>query len=937
ERLAQRHPRLEDELRSLHAEFENLERVLDEAAASPEFPLEELSRLHARGGHRRYRIEGEIARGGQGAVMRIWDSDLKRHLAMKLTLGRVTSSSAGDGDSPTPASSTPPLDSRTIHRFLNEAKITGQLDHPGIVPIHELGVDDDGQAYFTMKLVNGHSLHEIFHRHRQGDPEWPTQRCVGLILKATEAVAYAHSKGIIHRDLKPANIMVGEYGEVYVMDWGMARDLGREPDPREPDAETQPAGEPSLQALVTQEGGVFGTPAYMPPEQARGEISKLDERSDVYALGAVLYELQTGHAPYKDLVEDAAGAGLLELVWSRPPSPIDALADSAHPELVAIANKAMQRRLGARYAAATELLKDLRAHSEGRVVQAFEYGMVAELRKWVHRNRALASTLAAAVALLTLGAIGVLRSEYLRAQSDRARLREAELATIEDELLLTYSGLLHPLAPGHPVDEDWRMWAQRARRLEERMERMRVDLGYPAWDRVLQEAFDSADPDDPLVVKSRMQATYVDAIRGFPLKDRDEFTADEASTYRAALDAFEVSSQTYKCSAVIDAALLRLDRKAVGGDQRREYLVRGWAGMSGLPVGGVGELLQRIEAMDSAGDVQSAASGVSWEECVADIANASESPRYGGLELRPSMGVFPLGKNANTGLWEFWVPGTGELPLPDPTGGWAVDERSAIVLVLIPGGDVSLGVQNTDPTQPRFEEWAEEWERPVRKFPRLDPFYFSKFELTQGQWLRVTGTQPCWKPAGSDERGFPVVTLAHPVESVTWDEARIALSRVGLQHPTEAQWSLASGEQSGLRYGASDDPAWAESHSNYADLSRVTEGSQPEVMPNVNDGYSKHRPVGFGLPNVYGVHDCLGNVREWCGDWYSEGFSEEKLISIEPGSGAKEPEYLAFMVVRGGSFRYGIAEHRLSKRFQLPPSLADPDLGVRPSLSAQLR
>jgi len=144
----------------------------------------------------RYKLEGEVARGGMGAILRVWDEDLRRYLAMKVVLGK--------GDAPGSAR-TPQVDTRALARFLEEAQVTGQLDHPGIVPVHELGLDADGRVYFTMKLVKGRDLKAIFDLVFEEKEGWNETRALSVILRACEAVAYAHRKGVIHRDLKPAN------------------------------------------------------------------------------------------------------------------------------------------------------------------------------------------------------------------------------------------------------------------------------------------------------------------------------------------------------------------------------------------------------------------------------------------------------------------------------------------------------------------------------------------------------------------------------------------------------------------------------------------------------------------------------------------------------------------------------------------------------------
>jgi serine/threonine protein kinase len=225
----------------------------------------------------RYKIADEVARGGQGVIYRVWDGDLRRHLAMKVVLGKGT-----DGEAATPQS--PAVNSRSLGRFLEEAQVTSQLDHPGIVPVHELGLDSSGQLYFTMKLVKGRSLSEVFELVRKAEDGWSTTRVLGVLQKVCDAMAYAHAKGVIHRDLKPANVMVGRFGEVYVMDWGLAKVLGQDDSKNlrivsdlsntvEMRSERQERAEDAPDSsLVTMDGDVVGTPAYMSPEQARGDL-----------------------------------------------------------------------------------------------------------------------------------------------------------------------------------------------------------------------------------------------------------------------------------------------------------------------------------------------------------------------------------------------------------------------------------------------------------------------------------------------------------------------------------------------------------------------------------------------------------------------------------------------------------------------------------------
>jgi formylglycine-generating enzyme required for sulfatase activity/serine/threonine protein kinase len=364
-----------------------------------------------------------------GAVIRVWDEDLRRTLAMKVVLGKEDK--AGKGP-------TPPVDSKTLGRFLEEAQITGQLDHPGIVPVHELGLGADGQVYFTMRLVKGEDLGKIFAHVESGHEEWNTPRALSVMLKVCEAMAYAHSKGVIHRDLKPANIMVGRYGEVYVMDWGLARvagqkdlhDLRLRPDGATSQSVRTERREERVEApdspLVTMDGDVMGTPAYMPLEQARGELAQLGPHSDVYAVGAMLYHLllvKHIRMPYVPKGAQLSARAVHARVLEEAPKSLISYDKTLPAPLVAIVEKAMSREIARRYPDMHALAADLRAYLDGRVVAAYETGTWAETRQWVKRNKPLAASIAAGV-LVLLGGIALVLQQSNRANQNAIAAQE---------------------------------------------------------------------------------------------------------------------------------------------------------------------------------------------------------------------------------------------------------------------------------------------------------------------------------------------------------------------------------------------------------------------------------------------------------------------------------------------------------------------------------
>jgi serine/threonine-protein kinase len=231
----------------------------------------------------RLQLLGELARGGMGAIIKGRDSDLGRDLAVKVLLEQHREK--------------PEL----IRRFVEEAQISGQLQHPGVVPVYELGTFADNRPYFAMKLVKGRTLTVLLAERAGPADEQP--RLLGIFEQVCLTMAYAHDRGVIHRDLKPSNIMVGSFGEVQVMDWGLAKVLPQE-ELHEANAggirhETViQTGWTGTDAELSQAGSVMGNPAYMPPEQASGEIDRVDERADVFALGSILCEVVTGQPAF---------------------------------------------------------------------------------------------------------------------------------------------------------------------------------------------------------------------------------------------------------------------------------------------------------------------------------------------------------------------------------------------------------------------------------------------------------------------------------------------------------------------------------------------------------------------------------------------------------------------------------------------------------------
>ncbi len=312
--------------------------------------------------HTKYRCLEKVATGGMATVYLAEDTELRRPLALKVL---TAADSRGD----------------LAERMMQEARIIAALEHPSIVPIHDVGVLPDGRVFYTMKFVKGRRLDE----HIQNTPSLPER--LRLFQKLCEAVAFAHSRGIIHRDLKPENIMVGDFGEVLVMDWGLAKLLAADDAKSEIDSSTiqskvRVRSPTKLSSQATEHGTVMGTPAYMSPEQGRGEVKQIDERSDVYALGAILFFLITNTPPN-------AFDPMQEHQQLRPRQ----INDKIPKAIEAICLTALSPSKENRFASARELSEDVERFLNGQAVTSYHESPLEKLARWVKKNKFVVSLL----------------------------------------------------------------------------------------------------------------------------------------------------------------------------------------------------------------------------------------------------------------------------------------------------------------------------------------------------------------------------------------------------------------------------------------------------------------------------------------------------------------------------------------------------------------
>jgi tetratricopeptide (TPR) repeat protein len=347
--------------------------------------------------------------GGMGEVYRCGDDALRRDLAIKVIKAELRGNAVAE------------------ERFLREARLTGSLQHPGVVPVHNLSRLADGRLCYTMKLVRGRTLDDLLRDEPAGPERLP--RLLTVVEKVCQAVAFAHSKGVLHRDLKPSNVMVGEFGEVQVMDWGLAKELSRDepaPPPGEATENVETVGRVAEAAALSRAGAALGTPAYMPPEQAAGDWDIVDERADLFALGAILCQILTGRPPYygasrDDLLRRARRGDLAEALGRLERCGADAALVQLCRECLAPEREGRPRHAGV----VAERLASYQADVRERLRQAELERARAEVQALEERKRRRLHAALALAALLLLS--GGALAWWRQAEAERrADLRQAE-------------------------------------------------------------------------------------------------------------------------------------------------------------------------------------------------------------------------------------------------------------------------------------------------------------------------------------------------------------------------------------------------------------------------------------------------------------------------------------------------------------------------------
>ncbi len=327
--------------------------------------------------------------------------------------------------------------------------------------------------------------------------------------------------------------------------------------------------------------------------------------------------------------------------------------------------------------------------------------------------------------------------------------------------------------------------------------------------------------------------------------------------------------------------------------------------------------------------VLGAQAAAAWERAMVSIADEAQCPAYGGLEIRPQLGLLPLGRDPASGLWEFAHLLSGELPQRDEAGRMIMGPDTCIVLVLLPGGEFVMGSQRDDKKGPNYFKEAKPNEKPHTV--SLDPFFVGKHEITQGQWLRAERVNPAYYAAGQEYAGV-AVDLRHPMGFVSWYDSRDMLARLDLQLPTEAQWEFAARAGTRTPWYTGNDRAALEWTANIADDSVTpVHGEVEDLHPQEDwdDGHPIHAPAGTFEPNPFGLYDIYGNVWEWCLEYGYRGLADTHGV-VRTGDGLRHTESNSDRILRGGSFSSAAdSGARSGLRNCAPAAALDHNLGLR--------
>ena len=853
-----------------------------------------------------YRIEAFLGKGGMGLVFRAFQEEpIRRRVALKIIkLGLDTGA--------------------VVARFESERQALALMDHPNIAKVYDAGASVEGRPYFVMEFVDGMPITEYCEEKRLS-----IRARLELFRAVCRGVQHAHQKGILHRDLKPSNILVATVdGKPMpkIIDFGIAKATDQQLTER---------------TFCTELGQIVGTPEYMSPEQAGATQDPVDTRTDIYALGAILYELLIGVLPldFGELEHSRMGEMLERIREEAPARPstrlaalgqagaeiaarrgtdVRSLARLCRSDLDWIALKALEKEPARRYASASELEADLGRYLAEEPVSAHRPSTSYRLKKFVRKHRGVVSALAAVACTLVAGIV-VSLGLYLEAESERLEVIKVSDLQVFENLRHEAEELLWP--GDRDLATRARKWLRKIQALRDRLP-LHEDLIKALQERALPTG--EAVPE--VTLENIHMVQHLEVLRQIA-SDRTRRPEDSREGEPDEIDGEIGRMKT-------DLAEQRSRKFADPADQMRFAMHS--------------QLIENLKALDSDDPYMSMVADVKFrlerlfeaekilssDEARARWRKATDcirrSKRYDGLVLKPQHGLLPLGENA-AGLWEFVHLYTGEPPRK-------ITENTGLVFVLVPGGTFWMGATRraeADGEARNLDPHAAADEGPVNKVT-LEPFFLSKYEMTQAQWMpfvrkwsgreRMQQNRSFYKPGCSEPGDW---SLVHPVEQIQQDEAKLVMLRLGLTLPTEAQWEYAARAGTATIWWAGSDPACLRGRANLANQAyRQQEKLNPDQVESWTDRYPRHAPVGSFPPNRWGFHDMVGNVSEWC----LEGYGRYQDPTRE-GDGLRLTHVIQEQVARGGSFKTRALRARSACRTYT--GSCDASVGLRPARAVE--
>lgn len=859
-----------------------------------------------------YTIRGVLGIGGMGEVFLASRTDeFEQRVAIKIIKKNLATESV-------------------LQRFRTERRALARLEHKNIARLIDGGTTDEGLPYFVMEYVDGDPLHRFCADRRLG-----VEARLELFLQICDAVAHAHQNLVIHRDIKPGNILVDRAGSPRLLDFGIATVL-----------------DPDRRATQDEREARMMTPDYASPEQIKG--LQIGTATDVYSLGVVLYELLSGHHPYRASSTDATSLyrAVLETEPDRPSTAVDrteeletedGTRELITPETVGrerseppgslrkhlagdldqIVMKTLHKDPAQRYGTVEALRRDIRRYLTGHTVAARGNAPAYRLAKFLGRHRASV----AIAGLLLVSLLAMLGLYVADLREDKALLSELQMLA-DSERYRDLTERMATLWPVHPERaDDMQAWLDEADELLARLPVHEASLA-----RLRTQGTPLPHPKERELAELRATLELCE-------RELDQFadaeTEDERQHHTEALNWRET---TAKAIAQLETELERephYEFDETSTTWWHEDLTQLVAGLRRFgddePHGETRLNIAQRHAAALAMGALSTAETEGWNRAIEAIGDVSQCPAYGGLELASQPGLIPLGQDSESGLWEFWHTASGEKPERGDDGQWVIAEGTGAVFVLLPGGETLIGAQSEDEDAPHFDPQAEANEAPLYGVD-LAPFLMSKYELTKSQLREITGEGRGYYPPGLVADGKEV-DWSHPAENISWNDCFELCMRMNWILPTEAQWEYAA------RAGT-DTPWWTGRERdtligavNLADRSATRGGATWAAMkdwPELDDGYPVHAPVTHYRPNAFGLHSVAGNVWEWCRDHYrrnpvlgAEERTEEGDVPRVRGQGR---------VVRGGGFNFIAAAARSANRGPGDPDTRVQAVGFRPAM-----